>query len=277
MGALEYVRMTRPPNSALSALGAALAYLAFSGSDHGWGLVAISAFTGYAATASTMLVNDYVDVEVDRVNKPWKPLPSGRASPEIALAVAASLATASATANALAAGPAPFVAVVVYLALGWAYCFLRRMWWNHVLVALSTTGPAVYGYVLAGLPIPWLPFVATYSATIFTTTLGREAVKALQDVEGDARLGYSSIPIRWGRSAALGLIAAAGVIGPVLGIASWFTAPAGPGYLLAMLIAGAIYSCAAFSAVRSGGRSLEAARRAMLGAMGIGIMALALL
>ena len=36
--------------------------------------------TGFAICAFSMVVNDYYDIEVDRVNQPTRPLPSGQVS-----------------------------------------------------------------------------------------------------------------------------------------------------------------------------------------------------
>ena len=53
-----------------------------------------------------MALNDYADREIDAVERPGRPIPSGRVSPGFALGLAAGLTTAAAG-NARAAPPTP--------------------------------------------------------------------------------------------------------------------------------------------------------------------------
>ena len=50
--------------------------------------LALGFVTGFAICAYSMVINDYYDIEVDRVNQPGRPLPSGAISPGGATALA---------------------------------------------------------------------------------------------------------------------------------------------------------------------------------------------
>lgn len=264
--------MTRPPNSLMSGVGALALAVAFRGYTP-FAEAAAGLATGYFVTAAAMLLNDVVDASVDAVNKPWKPIPSGRASPRAALALAAALLALALALNA-ALGPLPLAACAAYSALGTAYSFSRRRWWSHFLVSASTTGPVVYGWALAGAPPRAAGVVLAFSASVFATTTGREVVKAMQDVEGDSAAGYATIPTVFGLEAARKIPIACGVLGTGAGL---LAVPAGAGLLYAALLsaAGAIYTWAAFEAYEGPGdrRALESARVKMLAAMALGLAA----
>ncbi|MEM4354604.1 MAG: UbiA family prenyltransferase, partial [Candidatus Caldarchaeum sp.] len=81
-----YVRLTRPPNGLLMFF-AVLVGIVFSQKQ----TASIEHFfyallTSYGLTAASMALNDYFDREVDRVNDPSRPIPSGAVSPRSALA-----------------------------------------------------------------------------------------------------------------------------------------------------------------------------------------------
>ncbi|MGC9011668.1 geranylgeranylglycerol-phosphate geranylgeranyltransferase [Thermogladius sp.] len=281
MGLRDYVAMTRPVNSLMSGLGALMAVLVYRGYTPPDVLVAaVATSTGYLSTAASMLVNDYVDAAADAVNKPWKPIPSGRASREAARSLGLALAAASIALNALLAlagrgvGWPPALVAAVYTLAGLAYSYLRAHWWSHLLVSLSTTGPVVYGYVLAGSPQGKLAFTAAFALLVFLVTTGREVVKALQDVEGDRRAGYRTIPIVFGVEASRRLVLAVGASAPLLALAAYaFSGSAA--FLALIMLAAAAYLHQAVKAYSrpTDKKVLEDARVKMLASMVLGLVA----
>ncbi|WP_440058916.1 geranylgeranylglycerol-phosphate geranylgeranyltransferase [Thermogladius sp. 4427co] len=276
MTLLDYLAMTRPLNSFMSGLGALISLLLFSGYRlDPW--PALTAFlTGYLSTSSSMLVNDYVDAPVDRLNKPWKPIPSGRADPGTALALGLGLGASSVLLN-LPAGPLPLATVAAYTLLGVLYSFSRKHWQSHFMVSASTTGPLVYGYILAGTPGGWLSFTVLYSLIIFSATTGREVVKALQDLEGDRALGYKTIPVVYGVGGAKAALAGAGLASLALSIGVWFT-NASRVFSLTQTILAAYYLREALAVYRNpwDKERLEKTRVRMITAMLAGLLALSL-
>ncbi|AFK50893.1 geranylgeranylglycerol-phosphategeranylgeranyltransferase [Thermogladius calderae 1633] len=281
MGLRDYVAMTRPVNSLMSGLGALMALLVYRGYTPPGILVAVVATaTGYLSTAASMLVNDYVDAAVDAVNKPWKPIPSGRVSRETTRSLGLALAVSSIVLNALLAlaepglGWLPALVVAVYTLVGLAYSYLRAHWWSHLLVSLSTTGPVVYGYVLAGPPQGKLAFTAAFTVLVFLVTTGREVVKALQDVEGDKKAGYKTIPIVFGAEASRRLVLVIGASAPFLALVA-YAFNGSTAFLVLILLAAAAYLHQAVKAYSrpTDKKVLEDARVKMLASMVLGLVA----
>lgn len=272
----DYIVLIRLPNSIMSGLGVVFTIIAFKKyvleAPGDYWLLVTGFFTGFLATAASMIYNDVVDAPVDMVNKPWRPIPSGRVTPRRALILSAAMALLAVAINA----PRPVLAAVtaLYTALGIGYSRTRGRWWSQLLVATSTTGPVVYGSLCAE-SVHSPRFATMFAITIFVVTLGREVLKAIQDIEGDKRYGYETIPIRFGVENAYKTLVVAGVTGPILGLLAGLMPGPGAWYLALIAIAGALYGYSALEAYFSRTREvLEKSRKRMLAGMMIGLLAL---
>lgn len=266
---------TRPINSFMTSIGVVFAYLVFTNySLNCLQCVIIGFITGYLGTASSMLINDYVDREVDAVNKPWKPIPSGRIDPRIVYYSSISMLIIIPLIN-IFLGIAPLVTALIYSVVGYIYSYLRKYWWSHFIVSISTTGPIVYGYVLAGMPNNKLVFTILFSTTIFIITTGREILKAVMDIVGDKKYGYVTIPIKYGVETARKTILLASILGSSIGISAGILGGASILYIILITIAATLYTVWAYKSYKkiNDKTILEKARKNMLYAMMIGLLA----
>ena len=106
-----------------------------------WSLLAGIALTGPLVCGASQIVNDWFDREVDAINEPHRPIPSGRAPGKTALWFAM-LWTLAAQTWAMTLGPWVSLATFIGLLLAWAYSAppLRLKlngWWGNSAVALS--------------------------------------------------------------------------------------------------------------------------------------------
>ncbi len=271
----DLLSMTRPLNSFMTGLGVLFAVFVYTNYSlppiH---VLVIGFLTGFLGSASSMLINDYIDRFVDAVNKPWKPIPGGRVNPRVVLWSSLLVMVSAIIINI----PLGFTAVEVagvYVVVGYAYSFLRKYWWSHFIVSFSTTGPIVYGYVVAGAPASLLGLMACFSLTIFFINTGREILKAIMDIEGDKKYGYVTIPIRYGVEKAKLLMIIVGLIGSVLGIATGLAGYAGAYYLALITAAAIVYMYALINAYRYTSRIevLEKSRKQTIRAMLLGLIA----
>ncbi len=271
---IKYVEITRPVNSFMTGIGIVFALLLYRGWRPDPILLLIGFITGFLGTASTMIINDVVDREVDKINKPWKPIPSGYVDPFKATVLSIILLVTAITIN-IYVGLTALATATVYGLIGYCYSLLRRYWWSHFLVAFSTTAPTIYGYVLAGTPSDYLNLAIFYTLTIFTATLGREVVKAVMDMEGDKRYGYVTIPIKYGVEKARKIILATGLAAPLLGVLTGVLAGTTIYYYILIMVTGIIYGTSMYEAYKwiSDKQVLENTRRKTLAAMMIGLIA----
>ncbi len=167
-----------------------------------WLVVAGVVLAGPLVCATSQAVNDWFDREVDAINEPQRPIPSGRMPGRWGLYVAL-IWTLLSLAAAWAIGPWVFAAAALGLALAWAYSapplrLKQNGWWGNAACGLCyeglawITGAAV---MAGGAPsLRSLLLAALYSA-------GAHGIMTLNDfksIEGDSRMGIGSLPVRLG-------------------------------------------------------------------------------
>ena len=196
-------------SGAASALGAGRAEV---DALRGTLFVVCGALMAATLNGASNVLNQVHDLELDRVNKPERPLPAG----ELTVAAARRFARALYLVSIVLAFlilPAGFpeVGVIVLLTAGltWAYSSpplrLRSSWWAGPLVIaiprgglLKVAGWGTLAPVFSDRE-PWI-----LGALFFLLILGAAPTKDFEDMEGDRRFGASSLPLRFGpRRAAL--------------------------------------------------------------------------
>lgn len=147
-------------------------------------------------------VNDFFDADIDRVNRPGRPLPSGRLSGRAALILAIVTFVSGLILSFLLGGMAFRVgagAVVLLVAYS--------VWLKRVLVAgnvaVGLIAALTFPFIGAVFNKPFAPALVFPSLFIFLFHLGREIIKDAVDVAGDRAVGAKTIPIVFGRKAAL--------------------------------------------------------------------------
>jgi chlorophyll/bacteriochlorophyll a synthase len=172
-----------------------------------WALAAAGmALAGPFVCATSQAVNDWFDREVDAINEPGRPIPSGRLPGRTGLAIAL-LWTALSVLLAATLGPWAFAAGVLGLALAWAYSapplrLKREGWWGNLACAACYEG------------LPWFTGCAVMTGTLPSARVialallysaGAHGIMTLNDfksVEGDRRTGINSLPVRFGEARA---------------------------------------------------------------------------
>lgn len=151
---------------------------------------------------ASQIVNDWFDRDVDRLNEPDRPIPSGRIPGRWGLWLA-SLWSALSLLAAAALGRWVFGAALAGVALSWAYSappirLKREGWAGNAAVAISYEGLAWFSgaAVLTG-GFPDAQIVAL--AALYS--LGAVGIMALNDfksVAGDRVMSIRTLPVRYG-------------------------------------------------------------------------------
>lgn len=235
-----YLSTARPLNSIGTGVGIALMLSMFSRWRPDLVRVAVGFITGFVGTSSAMMINDYVDREVDKVNKPWKPIPSGRADPKVVLAIGFALYTSAIALN-LTLGFEVFFTTTFYATVSVVYSFLRRFWWSQLIVPLSTTSVLIYSYVSSGRPAEYEVAVVVLFTSIYLANLAREIAKAIQDLEGDRKAGYATIPVRFGEVFSTKAMFALGVLAVALNYLVYLVYAASTVYFILITVANLVF------------------------------------
>lgn len=171
-------------------------------------LAAGIALTGPIVCGTSQVINDWCDRDVDAINEPYRPIPSGRVPGRWPVAIALA-GCALAILLSAALGPWVLLATAVALFCGWAYSspplrFKRSGWLGPLVCALSYEGLSWFtgaAVMLAALPS------ATTLTIILLYSVGAHGIMTLNDfkaVTGDRATGLRSLPVVLGvRPAAL--------------------------------------------------------------------------
>ncbi len=256
------LRMTRPGNALVAGAGAwAGSLLAGASLLPAWrAWLAILASVAFAAAGN--LRNDVLDVEIDRVAHPERPLVRGEATPRAANALAIAL-YAAALACGLLVGLWAGLVVLVALPLmeGYERTLKARGLPGNVAVALLTGAPFLVGALAAGgIRAPALA-VAGLAAL---ATLAREVLKDVEDVDAD-RPHRWTLPMRVGAQSACALAAAALVATTLLSPLPWLQGNVlGWAYVPAVGLADLAFLAAAWTGFSRPGRGQRLAKAGMV-------------
>ncbi len=145
--------------------------------------------------AGTYAINDYFDREIDAINKPWRPIPSGLIPARTAYVASISMLCIG-TAISLAVTPLSFAIATLASVLAYAYSWkLKKLLIvGNLTVSFSAALSIVYGGAATPNPEPAL-VPALYA---FLINLGREFLKGIEDVEGDRAYGVETLATRFG-------------------------------------------------------------------------------
>jgi chlorophyll synthase len=158
---------------------------------------------GPMVCASSQAVNDWFDKEVDAINQPERPIPSGRIPGKWGLFIAIAWTILSLFIATLL-GVWGFVAALVGLILAWAYSMppirlKANGWFGNAACGLSYEGIAwiTGAAVMAGGAFPEGRSVLL--ALLYS--LGAHGIMTLNDfksIEGDKKMGILSLPVKLG-------------------------------------------------------------------------------
>ncbi|MBS7623113.1 UbiA family prenyltransferase [Candidatus Bathyarchaeota archaeon] len=199
------LRVARPINCLMIGFAVVVAEFIAAGRPPQLHEAALGSLSAALLMAGTMAINDYFDLETDRINRPYRPLPSGIITPRQAFSVglAASAVGLSAAASlnmgALTTAAAAFLLMVYYNMKG-----KRSGFFGNILVSICIGLPFIFGGAAVGRVTSTLLF---FSAMAFTANLGREVTKGIVDVDGDLLMKARTVAVIHGSKAASRLAA----------------------------------------------------------------------
>jgi len=190
-------KVSRPLTTLTGALAVVLGgYVAGTGE---WFNVTLAVVSTILISSSANAWNDLLDIEIDRINQPQRPLPSGQVTPRNAKIFSFTLAVISLIIAAFISWPAFLIALMAN-ALLYLYSWKLKstILLGNLVIAMVSASSALYGGVAAGNAGPslWL------FAIIFVAILGREVLKTMADYDGDLNESVRTISTAWGRKAA---------------------------------------------------------------------------
>jgi len=186
--------LIRPVNCAMIGFAVIVGAFVSKPSPIPWLQLVLGFFTGFFVCAYSMSVNDVYDLEVDRVNRPDRPIPSGRISVRQASTLSLTMLVVGLACALISFVPLAVVMAVAYAFLSWLYNAKAKRTGlpGNLIVASSLAIPFIYGGAVSGGSIGG-SLLLMMALTAFFSGVGREVVKSMADVEGDAKREVNSI------------------------------------------------------------------------------------
>ncbi len=220
-------------------------------------------------SATALILNDYFDIETDRINAPTRPLPAGLVTRSEALWLSIIVALLGFFFSFLIGAAALIVACVVW-AVGFLYNWrLKRTGvWGNLFVAFSVGMTFIFGGIAVGQPFE---VVVWYLAlTAFFIDLGEEIAADSLDVEGDRKTGSRSLAVMLGAERAMrisaaifGVVVAGSAIPFIFGWLAWL-------YLLPLVLWDAIIIVSTWNLLNAQrANRITDIRRIYLGGLGV--------
>lgn len=197
------IKLSRPGNVAITGLSVLVGTSGYGLKEHALGII-LAAVSAMLIASGGNSLNDYYDLEIDKVNRPQRPLPLGMLQPKTAFWLGF-LWMLSGLILAYFIGIKPLLLALAVSALLWLYAARGKMMglFGNLTVALICGLAFVYGGLAAGNTGLSL-FPAGFA---FLLHLSREMVKDVQDRTGDLSQGTKTLPIVWGSEKTLKLAA----------------------------------------------------------------------
>lgn len=185
---LAYLEILRPANALMSVVAVFIGGLLVAGGASLFAApqIYIAVIAAFLVTGGGNVINDYIDVDSDRINKPRRPIPSGRMDQGTALAYAIFLFCIGILLS-LAINFAAFIIVLVNVVLLILYSFdvQDRLFLGNLVISYLVGSTFLFGGAALGNPL--LPLMLTLIALL--ANMSREIIKDLEDIEGD-RLAF---------------------------------------------------------------------------------------
>ncbi|MFX1340170.1 MAG: geranylgeranylglycerol-phosphate geranylgeranyltransferase [Promethearchaeota archaeon] len=171
--------------------------------------IILGVLTYFAVAASGMIINDIYDIEIDKINRPNRPLPRGELSltqAKILFALTFGIGILISVIHWLffALSGLNVLLVIFFGFIGWLYAAWGKKsgFYGNLMVSVSFSIGLIYGAVLNSIVIP--AYIYYFFFTSFFLLLSREIVKGCEDIEGDKEEGVKTLAIKLGIKKATG-------------------------------------------------------------------------
>ncbi|MCD6558195.1 MAG: geranylgeranylglycerol-phosphate geranylgeranyltransferase [Candidatus Aenigmarchaeota archaeon] len=195
-----YLEIIRPHNGLMAALAVLVAGFILTGSFSPQ--MFYGALVVFFVASVGFILNDYFDYEIDKINEPKRPLPSGRMKKNTAIAYTIALtipalAIAQQYLNIYCVG----IAVLnIFLEFIYAWKLKRVALVGNLIVSWLVASTFVFGGLIFVVPLAAeMDIIWILAALSFLSNLGREIYGDVEDFVGDKTVGAKTLPVILGK------------------------------------------------------------------------------
>ncbi|MFX1366015.1 MAG: geranylgeranylglycerol-phosphate geranylgeranyltransferase [Promethearchaeota archaeon] len=167
--------------------------------------IILGVLTYFFIAGSGMVINDIYDIEIDKINRPERPIPSGAITMLEAKYLFAGLFILGILISIIHSIIFNLLYINVFLAIffgfmGWVYAKWGKKsgFFGNIIVSISFSIGFIYGAILNSSTIPI--YIYFFFLNSIFGLLSREIIKGCEDIEGDKELGVNTLAIKIGLS-----------------------------------------------------------------------------
>jgi geranylgeranylglycerol-phosphate geranylgeranyltransferase len=182
-----YLEILRPKNCLMAAFAVLIGSFLVLRFDvlFVWQPVAFAMLAAFLITGAGNAINDYFDVEADRLNRPDRPIPAEKVSIRGALGFSIALFLAGIVLAALTTNLAFMIAILNSLVLiFYSWSLQHKTFFGNFTVAYLTGSTFIFG----GAAVWNIELPLIFGLLAGLATVSREIFKDLEDIEGDKRM-----------------------------------------------------------------------------------------
>jgi geranylgeranylglycerol-phosphate geranylgeranyltransferase len=193
-----FFKLIRPINCLITFFTIVVSGLICANANHISFKLFLAGLVGFIITAAGNSLNDIIDVDIDRINRPQRPLPSAKVKIKQAWMLLVFLLTISMVLSFLIDHLA-FLIVLSSNALLILYSVsIKRVpLFGNIVVSFLTS----YAFIFGGMVVGNVNDALIPSVFAFLITLIREVIKDMEDIEGDKIARVITFPIKYGNKA----------------------------------------------------------------------------
>ncbi len=255
-----YLEIIRPANAVMAIIAVVL--MGFVGHDFGIPLI-LGMIATFLALGGGNAINDVFDVNIDLINKPTRPIPSGRIKLKSAKIYSLGLLALAVIVGGIISfmvnniGPVIIVFGACILEYFYARNLKSTVLIGNISVGILTGLCFLFGGVIIGskngdINLIITSLILAFFALLMTTA--REIVKDTEDIEGDKKEGAKTFPIVYGEKAssylAASLIIIDTILCPLLYVYHIFTVT----YLVIVIVAMVLFFYSAYGILKDQSR-----------------------
>jgi len=243
-----YLEILRPGNAVMAVIAIFLMAV-ISGQFTLEALMA--AVVVFMVTGAGNSINDYFDHKIDAINKPERPIPSGRIALKTALIYSLALFSIGTIIAFLINWLLGIIALLSSLLMIY---YARDLKTKCLIGNLSISFLTGLCFVFGGIAVGQILVSIYLGFYAFLMTMAREIVKDMEDLEGDKKEGATTLPIVYGKKVSAIIAASFMLIASLTSPVLYFIGIFNIFYLAILLIAIIVFVVGAVSILRDHSR-----------------------
>jgi len=237
-----YLKLTRPVTSFLGTLGVIVGALIAGITS--LELIILGAISAFFIAAASNAINDYFDIETDKISKKHRPIASGKVKPKTAFMIAMAC---FAIGGLISLTFHVYAAVLAFFVIFLSYVYSWKLKSRPLIGNLADSFMAAATFVFGGFLIGYFDLtILVIFLMAFAGNTAREIAKDIEDIKGDKKAGMHTLPILIGDHFSKFIALAFLLIAVFLSLIPYGLEIFGMNYLYAIFVADLVFFASGF-------------------------------